>query len=170
MQWTTRAQLHLDRTASAWLIRRFVDHDAQFDFIGWDVAPDPTDSHSFGMPGVVLGGHDEAGTCFSKIVLAYGLDGDDALLRLSDCLSSGVRHALGLPRTTEEESAYHLGVALDAIGLGLSIRHRDDLAHLDAATPVYDSLHTFLKLPDPATMDLPPTQPERVAYLRSLVG
>ena len=76
---------------------------------------------------------------------------------------------LDLPRTQSDDTAYTLGVTLDTIGVGLSILHEDDLAHLDAATPLYDALHASLQLPPADTMDLPPTQPERVAYLRSLV-
>lgn len=169
MKWTTRAQLHLDRTASAWLIRRFVDPEAQFDFVGWDLAPDLDDPRSFGMPGVALSGHDESGPGFAKILRAHDLEGDSALVRLAACIGAGVRHALGLPRTETDDATHGLGVALDAIGVGLSILHEDDLSHLDAATPLYDALHASLQLPPTDTMDLPPTQPERVAYLRSLV-
>lgn len=170
MKWTTRAQLHLDRTASAWLIRRFVDPDAEFSFIGWDVEPDPSDTYAFGMAGIALSSHDESGPGFTKILHAHDLEGDTALTRLASAVGAGVRHALDLPRTETDEAAYQLGVALDTIGVGLSILHADDLAHLDAATPLYDALHTSLRLPPTDTMDLPPTQPERVAYLRSLVA
>lgn len=169
MKWTTRAQLHLDRTASAWLIRRFVDADAEFEFVGWDVAPDPEDTRSFGMPGAAHGGHDEHGPGFTKILRAHGLQDDGALVRLGACVGAGVRHALGLPRTEGDDATHGLGVALDTIGVGLSILHEDDLDHLDAATPLYDSLHASLQLPPADAMDLPLTQPERVAYLRSLV-
>ena len=169
MKWTTRAQLHLDRTASAWLIRRFVDREAQFDFIGWDAVPDAADPRAFGMPGIALSGHDESGPGFAKILAAHDLEGDAALVALAAAVGAGVRHALDLPRTQSDDTAYTLGVTLDTIGVGLSILHEDDLAHLDAATPLYDALHASLQLPPADTMDLPPTQPERVAYLRSLV-
>lgn len=170
MRWTTRAQLHLDRTASAWLIRGFVDPAAEFVFVGWDATPDPTDPRTFGMPGVLLSAHDEAGTCFAKILRTHDLEGDSALMGLRECVDAGVRHALGLLRTEPAEPSYQLGLALDSLGIGLSVRHEDDHQHLEAATPLYDALYTYLKLPDLTTLDLPPTQPERVAHLRSLVG
>lgn len=170
MKWTTRAQLHLDRTASAWLIRRFVDTDAQFRFVGWEEPVDGADPRSFGMPGVELGSHDEAGTCFAKILRRHDLVADKALVRLEACVSAGVRHALGLPRIQDDETIHRLGLCLDAVGLGFSILHAEDLDHLEAATPLYDALYTYFRLPDPMALELPATQPERVAYLRSLVG
>lgn len=170
MKWTTRAQLHLDRTASAWLIRRFVDADAQFRFVGWDEAVDPADPRSFGMAGAQLGSHDEAGTCFAKILQRHHLEADAALVRLEECVNAGVRHALGLPRVQKDDAIHRTGLSLDSVGIGFSVLHPDDTDHLEAATPLYDALYTFFQLPDLKALELPSTQPERVAYLRSLVG
>lgn len=33
MLWVTLAQIHLDRAASPWLIKRFVDPEAEFEFV-----------------------------------------------------------------------------------------------------------------------------------------
>jgi hypothetical protein len=43
MRWATRAGVHIDRAACAWLIRRFVDPDAEFVFVD-DVARVPADA------------------------------------------------------------------------------------------------------------------------------
>ena len=41
MKWVTRAGVHIDRASSAWLIRRFLDPDAEFSFVsGPDEVPD----------------------------------------------------------------------------------------------------------------------------------
>jgi len=37
--WVTRAGVHVDRIASAWLIRRFIDRDAKFEFVAHDRGP-----------------------------------------------------------------------------------------------------------------------------------
>jgi hypothetical protein len=170
MRWTTRNHLHLDRTASAWLIQRFIDPAAEFVFVDWDAAPDPQDPGHFGMPGVRLSGHDSGGTSFSKILTVHGLDADAALMQLERGIAAGVRHAVGKPATagqTAAESAQ--GLALDQIGIGLSVLH-NDLEHLEAAIPLYDALYAFLRLGDVTKLDLPDTQPERVKFLRDTLS
>jgi hypothetical protein len=170
VKWTTRNHLHLDRTASAWLIRRFIDPSAEFAFVDWDADPDPTDPGHFGMPGVRLSGHDSGGTSFSKILAVHGLDTDPALVRLERGIAAGVRHALGKPAPADQSAAESArGLALDQIGIGLSVLH-NDLEHLDAAAPLYDALYTFLRLGDVTKLDLPATQPERVKFLRETLG
>lgn len=169
MEWTTRSHLHLDRTASAWLIHRFVDPRATFAFVSWDDTVDPDDPRAFGMPQVPLSSHDEQGTCFAKILRSYALSDDRALVRLETSVAAGVRHALGLPRMVRDEGTYQLGATLDSIGIGLGLLHHDDTAHLGAASPLYDALYATLQLPSTPPTDLPATQPERVAYLRTLI-
>jgi hypothetical protein len=44
MRWATLAHVHLDRVAAPWLVLRFVDPEAQFEFIEWGLdgqLPDP---------------------------------------------------------------------------------------------------------------------------------
>ena len=56
MRWATRAGVHIDRASSAWLIRRFLDPDAEFQFVS---GPDEVADGSvpFDMRGVELGHH-----------------------------------------------------------------------------------------------------------------
>lgn len=170
MKWTTRSHLHLDRTASAWLIQRFIDPAAEFAFVDWDAAPDPADPGYFGMPGARLSGHDSSGTGFAKILAAHGLDTDPALVQLERGIAAGVRHALGKPAPADQSAAESAqGLALDQIGVGFSVLHNDH-EHLDAAVPLYNALYTFLRLGDVAKLDLPATQPERVQFLRETLG
>jgi hypothetical protein len=170
MIWTTRNHLHLDRTASAWLIRTFVDREAEFTFVDWTTRADPEDPRSFGLPGAALSGHDSQGTCFAKILVRHNLDTDPALVRLERGIAAGVRNALGIPRPDDETAAEGaLGTTLDQIGAGLSILHNDH-DHLAAATPIYDAIHTCFRLGDVTSLALPGTQPERVNYLRELLG
>lgn len=76
MNWATRPGIHVDRTACAWLIRRFIDAEAQFSFIA-DIADAPEDTTPFDMRGAELSHH--AGDCtFETILRRYRLD-DPAL-------------------------------------------------------------------------------------------
>ena len=71
MRWATRAGVHIDRAACAWLVRRFIDPDAEFLFV---TDPDevPADATAFDMRGVELSHH--GGDCsFETILRRYQL-------------------------------------------------------------------------------------------------
>jgi hypothetical protein len=70
--WATRTGCHVDRAASAWLIRRAVDVDATFVFVE-DPADVPTGATPFDIRGAELSHH--GGDCtFETILRRYGLD------------------------------------------------------------------------------------------------
>jgi hypothetical protein len=171
MRWTTRSHLHLDRTASAWLLRGFVDPDAEFVFLDWDVEPDASDPCSFGMPGVVLSSHDDRGTCFAKILHGHGLDGDPVLVQLERAVAAGVRRALGIPAPPEQtEADSALGGALDTLGVGLGLLYPDDHEHLAAATPLYDALYHAFRAERLDLSDAPADRIEQIAFVRRRLG
>jgi hypothetical protein len=71
VRWATRAGVHIDRAACAWLVRRFIDPEAEFLFV---TDPDevPADATGFDMRGVELSHH--GGDCsFETILRRYGL-------------------------------------------------------------------------------------------------
>lgn len=71
MKWATRASIHVDRSACAWLIRRFIDPDAQFVFVS-DPDEVPAAATAFDMRGVDLSHH--GGDCsFETILRRYEL-------------------------------------------------------------------------------------------------
>ena len=72
MRWATRSGPHVDRTACAWLIRRFIDAEAEFVFVE-DPDDVPEDATPFDMRGVELSHH--GGDCtFETILRDEGLD------------------------------------------------------------------------------------------------
>src|SRR4051794_2105482 len=68
MKWATRAGCQVDRAACAWLIRRFIDPEAEFDFVD---DPDlvPVDAAPFDMRGVLLTHH--GGDCSFETFLKH---------------------------------------------------------------------------------------------------
>ena len=56
MRWATRAGVHVDRAACAWLVRRFVDPEAEFVFVD-DADEVEADATPFDMRGVDLSHH-----------------------------------------------------------------------------------------------------------------
>src|SRR5438105_15561175 len=72
MRWATRRHCHIDRAACAWLIRRFIDPDAEFVFVD-DPDEVPADATPFDMRGVELS-HRGGDCSFETILHRYGLD------------------------------------------------------------------------------------------------
>jgi hypothetical protein len=78
--WATRARLWVDRVASAWLIRRFIDRQARFVWLKH--ADDrPAAAIGFDFDGAQFTHIDEFVT-FEVLVRAFGLEHDVALMRL----------------------------------------------------------------------------------------
>jgi len=78
--WVTTEHVQVDRLASAWLIRRFVDHDASFGFVPRGTqASAVADGTPFYLPGAVLG-REAGGSTFETIVSHYQLAGANPAL------------------------------------------------------------------------------------------
>jgi hypothetical protein len=174
MRWLTRSHLHLDRVATPWLIRRFVDPEAEFGFAEWDVEPgsEELDGTWFGVPGVELSSHDEGGTCFHKVLVRFELE-EPALAQMDRVVAAGVAAALGTPTPagqTDFEAA--TGETLNRLGLGMGVAF-DDERHLEAGMALYEAIYAVCqieRLPPTLLEGLAGTMPERVALLRSALG
>jgi hypothetical protein len=131
VKWATRGHMHIDRTASAWLIRRFVDPDAEFVFVD-DPDDVPGDATPFDMRGVELSHH--GGECtFETILRRYDL-ADPVLWEIAK-----VVHVVDL-----DDDRYDApeAVGLDLLLRGLSLTKSDD--ELLALTgPLYDGLYEY---------------------------
>jgi hypothetical protein len=132
MKWVTRRGVHVDRAASAWLIRRFVDPDAEFAFVD-DPDDVPADATPFDMIGVDLTHHDDRVT-FETILGRHGLD-DPVLHRLGQIIHEA---DVADDRYDAPEAA-----GLDAIIRGLSLTHTDSEI-LALTGPVFDGLYGWL--------------------------
>lgn len=131
MRWATRAGVHVDRAACAWLLQRFVDPDAEFVFVD-DPADAPPDATAFDMRGAELSHH--AGDCsFETILRRYGLD-DPVLWDVARIV-----HEADL-----DDDRYDApeAVGVDVVCRGLSMV-RDDTEILAVATAVFDGLYEY---------------------------
>lgn len=170
MRWVTRSHLHLDRAATPWLIRRFVDPDASFEFVGWGQDVElPDGAIPFGVPGVELGAHDEHGTTFGKVRRRYGLD-DPALVELEALVAAGVRWALRIEAPAEQSSTQTaLGRALDGLGRGMAV-FTDDAAIVEVTLPVFDAFYVYCQMttaPREVRAEVPQDPDARRAYWRA---
>ena len=139
MKWITRSHVHVDRVACPWLVRRFIDNQAEFLFVPAamvnQVAAD-TKSIPFDVPGAELGHHD--GRCsFESIVLKYKLK-DPALLRMAEIV-----HSADMSSDLGKDP---LASGLEAIATGYALRYPDDEENLSHQFEVYDSLYAWCRL------------------------
>ncbi|MFF4778523.1 chromate resistance protein ChrB domain-containing protein [Microtetraspora fusca] len=133
MKWGTRAGVHIDRAACAWLIRRHIDPDAEFVFVG-DPAELPNDATGFDLRGVALSHH--GGDCsFETILRTYELT-DPVLQRIAQIV-----HEADL-----DDERYEAPEApgLDVILRGLSMIC-DDHRTLQITGPIFDGLYEFYR-------------------------
>lgn len=129
MKWATRTGCHVDRSASAWLVRRFVDPAAEFVFVD-DPEDVPGDATPFDMRGVDLSHH--GGDCtFETILRRYDLD-DPVLWELAKLV-----HEADLADDRYDEPG---APGLDAICRGLSVV-LDDTRNLEVASAIFDGLY-----------------------------
>ena len=141
MKWITRENANVDRVACPWLIRRFVDPEAQFLFAPGDqviATADREGAIPFDVPSAELG-HVDGRCSFESIMLKYGLANDLALTRLVSIVHAA---DVGADIDTVPE-----GRGLKAIAFGFAHLHgTDDHRKIELETPMYDALYAWCRL------------------------
>ena len=137
MKWVTRARPKVDRVACPWLIRRFVDPDAEFLYVAPDQVRGVAEREGaipYDVPDVELGHH---GTecSFDAIIRKYGLTAP-ALAALALI----VRGADTAAKDLTPESR-----GLEAVAEGFRLVYRDDHELLERELPVYDALYAYCR-------------------------
>lgn len=130
--WVTRPRPHVDRLASAWFIRRFVDPDARFAFAPPEARP--AEAIPFDMAGVELGHHGDRCT-FETLLAATGRR-DAGLQALAEIVHEADLRDGKYPR----EEARGLDLAIR----GLLAALKDDEAVLTAGLTLFDGLYEVL--------------------------
>lgn len=141
-RWITRERPKIDRIACPWLIRRFVDDQAQFLYVPtsqvravaqaqnampYDVNEDVADTRF---------SHDGERCSFDAFIQIYRLGANPALARLADIVRGADTDRLDLAPQA---------AGLLAVSLGMSRTHSDDHAMLETMMPVYDALYTWCR-------------------------
>ena len=135
MKWVTREKIKVDRVACPWLIRHFVDPQAEFVFLpretDWSVIHDGI---VFDVPNCELGHHGED-VSFNSILKKYNLN-DPALALLGEIVRTADSH----PR-----NPHPAGEGLRWIAHGFSALGLTDQEILDREFVVYDALYRKCK-------------------------
>jgi hypothetical protein len=133
VKWATRRHCHIDRAACAWLIRRFLDAEAEFVFVD-DPDEVPADATAFDMRGVELSHH--GGDCsFETFLRRYDLD-DPVLWDMARIV-----HEADLD---DERYDAPEAISFDVALRGLSMVV-DDERLLELTGPLFDGLYEFRK-------------------------
>lgn len=140
MKWITRARVKVDRVACPWLIKHFVDAEAEFLFVPADevmAEAQRLGAIPYDVPGVELG-HHGLECSFEAILKKYDLTGDPALVLLSKIVN-GADTDNTLWKQPE-------GPGLEAIAEGFRhLGYADDHAINAAEWVVYDALYAYCR-------------------------
>ena len=132
--WVTRRDVHVDRMASAWLIHRFIDAEAQFKFVqprGYKPAQGELRFDMFQAE------YTHEGDCctFETLLARFALD-DQALGALGEIVHDiDVKDA----RFGRVEAP-----GIEQLVTGMSLALDDDAARLERGTPLFDALYAAL--------------------------
>jgi hypothetical protein len=138
MKWITRENANVDRIACPWLIKRFVDVEAEFLYVPGDqviATAEREGAIPYDVADVELG-HVDGRCSFESILLKYGLLSDMALVELAKIV-----HAADVSADIDT-SVY--GRGLKAIASGFQYLHgTDDHTKIALESPMYDALYAF---------------------------
>jgi len=136
VRWATRSGVHIDRAACAWLIRRFIDPQAQFVFVA-DPARTPGDATGFDMRGVDLSHHtgpDGAVDCSFETILRRHDLADPVLWRIAEIVHEA--------DVDDERYDAPEAPGLDVILRGMSMTC-DDQRIIELTGPIFDGLYEY---------------------------
>ena len=139
MKWVTRERPKTDRIACPWLIRRFIDHEAEILYVARDqvmAVAEREKARSFDAPDAEFTHRD--GKCtFEVLIEEFSLGGEPALMRLARIV-----HAADIAKDIDTDP---LGPGLLAIGEGGLDAEPDDQALLTKGSFVYDALYEWCR-------------------------
>ncbi len=140
MKWITREKVKVDRVACPWLIKKFVDKDAEFYFVPPDRVLKEAErlgAIPFDAPGVELGHHGKE-CSFEAVLKKYNLTGDPALVLLGRIVNGA----------DTDNTLYNQpeGPGLKAIAEGFRyLDYKDGYETNAAEWIVYDALYAYCR-------------------------
>jgi hypothetical protein len=155
MRWITRRNIHVDRTSCPWLIRKFIDPQAEFVFVDPSIDPATLDGHTFDMRGAEYS-HQGDQCTFQVMLERHQLCGDPVLVEMGRI----IRDADVPPSRTRR----HEAAGLDALIRGFQLSVPDDHEKLLLTRPLYDALHAYCQAKVAEAHPRPGTPRPRLRY------
>ena len=140
MKWVTREQIRVNRTATCWLIRRFLDPEAEFIFVPTNQVASmqmETGATGFDAPGATYPHKDAQGLCSFTALVHERLNGDPIL-----CEMARIVQAADIRGQGDEHPAAR---GLQLISRGFPLVTKDDHETAERAAFVYDALYASIK-------------------------
>ncbi len=140
MTWVTKRRIKVNRAATAWLIRRFIDRDARVLFVEPEevaAVQERQGAKGFDAPGATYPHQDARGRCSFEALVEEHCSGDAALVALARIVrGADFRDQLGIT----PESA-----GLRAISDGFPLVARNDVETVEQSAFLYDALYASLR-------------------------
>lgn len=135
MIWVTWDNVGIDRLASAWLIEKYIDVNAQFTFIPFGTYEYAENEIPFDIPGVKFS-HKKGHCTFHCLITKYKID-DPVINKMAKIIDG----ADTLPDLAISEESQ----GVDAICTGLRFLLKDDYDTIEKSKIIFDSLYEYLK-------------------------
>lgn len=142
MKWVTWENVGVDRMACAWLIKKWIDSDAEFLFIPVGHKPSPEDTRSFDIPGV--GFTHRKGHCSFHTILQEFKIKDPILKRIAQIVDEA--------DTVQDAFLEPVAPGLDFICDGIRLTAPDDLVALARGSLVFEALYAQLLLEENSSL------------------
>ena len=140
MKWITRERIRVNRTATCWLIRRFLDPKAEFIFVPADQVVSmqtETGATGFDAPGATYPHKDAQGLCSFAALVRERLAHDPVLLEMARIVQAAdIKGQLG---------DHPAALGLQLISRGFPLVTNDDHATAERSAFVYDALYASIK-------------------------
>ena len=133
MTWTTWQGVGVDRMACAWVIRRFIDETAVFEFIPEGSTP-AGQAEAFDIPGVRLS-HHQGHSSVHTIMLEYGLTSPE-LTRIAQMVDEA--------DLVQEFNLEPAAIGLDLICRGIRRTSENDELALERGALIFEALYAEL--------------------------
>lgn len=140
MKWVTRRQIRVNRTATCWLVRRFIDPTAEFIFVDpEDVASIETEQSATGFdaPNATYPHKNENGLCSFAALVQERFSENGVLLEMARIVQ-----AADFKDQLDDHSAAR---GLQLISHGFPLVTSDDHETFARAAFVYDSLYASIE-------------------------
>ncbi len=131
MKWVTWEQVGVDRMACAWLIKKYIDPEAEFLFVPVGQKPLPEGAEAFDIPGVRLSHH--RGHCTFHTMLRE--------FDLADPVLERIARVVDEADTVQDVTLEPAAPGLDLICRGIRLTSPDDQVALERGKLIYDALY-----------------------------
>ena len=140
MKWITRESIRVNRTATCWLVRRFLDPDGEFIFVAPEqvaAVQTKTGGTSFDAPGATYPHKNEQGLCSFAALVHERLAHDPVLVEMARIVQAADIQG--------ELDNHPAAFGLQLISRGFPLVTKSDQETVERAAFVYDALYASIK-------------------------